>query len=88
MDISQNTKDFFWVTKFVIERDWKEYYSNLSYALVKKVKGGVRVGFMVVDKIPMDCIEAKEDELRIIKDYRESSNSYPLPKIISAIPGE
>jgi hypothetical protein len=88
MDTKQKTKEPIWVTKFVTERDWKEYYSKLSYALVKKVKGGIRVGFIVVDKIPTDCIEAREDELRIIRDYRENSNCFPLPEIISAVPGE
>ncbi len=89
MDTKQNIRGR-WVTKFVTEKEWREYYCDLSYSPVKKVKGGMRMGFLIAGigdvEIPADCIEASEDDLRVIRRYRESANLSPLPEVLNPYP--
>lgn len=75
---------FIWVTKFVTRKDWEESYRyNQSYALIDKVRGGYRIGFllprveMVDGKMPVDISEANEFDIKEIKKWRERNNVSP-----------
>uniref|UniRef100_A0A7V3JAN3 Uncharacterized protein n=1 Tax=candidate division CPR3 bacterium TaxID=2268181 RepID=A0A7V3JAN3_UNCC3 len=77
-------KNYIWVTKFITKTEWDTYYSrNSIYALISKVRGGYRIGFLIPgDKVPTDCIEANMEELEMIKRWRENNNIYPKPDSI------
>jgi len=74
-------KEYIWVTKFITKTEWDMCYSqNSVYSLISKVRGGYRIGFLVPGNIvPVDCIEANDEELDIIRRRREEENIYPRP---------
>lgn len=68
------------VVKFVKTKEWDNIYSqNSSYTLIKKVKGGYRIGFCVIGKIPPDCLEATQEDLEAIRKDRLEKNILPIP---------
>jgi len=80
-------KAHIWITKFITDKEWNDYYSHNSvYTHITRVKGGHRIGFLMPgNKVPNGCLEANREEIEKIKQWRESNNIYPLPNSILAI---
>ena len=75
---------YIWVVRFITRKQWDEYYShNPVYSPVEKVRGGYRVGFLILEeevvegKFPIDCAEANEFDIVEIGKWRERHNIFP-----------
>lgn len=69
-----------WVKMKVKTTTWNNYYSQLfPYCYLGKANSGVEIGFLVVNKIPLNCRELNDAEILQVQDYRKSNNIFPLP---------
>jgi len=79
-----NSVKYYWVKKYISEREWNNYYSqissyyNLGFEGIGKNKR-LKIAFIVANRIPVDCIECNEEELLHIDNYRRANNNQPFP---------
>ncbi len=75
----QETISWKYITKYISQKEWKEYYSqDISYALIRQSGRGVIIGFLVIgDEIPVGCQLALPEEEAAIRRHRENYNIYP-----------
>jgi hypothetical protein len=70
-----------YVTKYVRNKEYDEHHSkHPNYALIRKVQGGVIVGFLILDfggSLPVDCEEATANDAEIIKQKRKKKSLLP-----------
>lgn len=64
------------VKKKVTASEWNNYYSQVgSYCYLGRADRGVWIGFMVANKVPIDCEKLNPAEVLQMKEYYQQINN-------------